>query len=140
MTGWEKCEELKKIRKQVADANGIPYEIENCEQLEDCIGTCPKCDAEINFLSEEIAKKQAAGEDVILDGIAGNMFQGDGTVESITTIKEPKEPRFSETRGLVLPKFDDADGGISALENISEGDDGGVGFLDDIIDETLPFN
>lgn len=120
MTGWEKCDELKKIRKQVADANGIPYEIDKCEHLEDCIGTCPKCDAEIKYISEALAKKQEAGEEVILDGIAGDLFQGEGTIEAFTPSNKSEETIFVEM------------GDIDVVPDIV---DGGIGDWGDFVDE-----
>lgn len=40
------CASLKQVRKQIADANEIPYEVTECKHQGDCRGTCPKCEAE----------------------------------------------------------------------------------------------
>jgi len=57
MTGKEKCTLLKKLRKDIADANGIKYEIEECKFKGNCKGTCPKCDAELKELTRKVEEK-----------------------------------------------------------------------------------
>ena len=84
MEGWRKCEQLKNIRKRIADLNGIPYEPIHCEHKEDCIGTCPKCDEEIMYISDELLKLENAGRLVTVDNIAdgtdvSNEVAGDDT-------------------------------------------------------------
>jgi len=44
--GKKICNALKEIRKRIADANGIPYESEECRHEGDCLGTYPKCEDE----------------------------------------------------------------------------------------------
>ena len=61
MTGKEKCELLKNIRKEVAQANGIEYHTSKCTFQGACPGHCPQCDAEAKFIDEqlhELAKSQ----------------------------------------------------------------------------------
>ena len=36
------CQALKELRKRIADANNIPFEMEECTHQGDCPGTCPK--------------------------------------------------------------------------------------------------
>ena len=55
--GKRKCEALKNIRKQVADANGIKYDPTPCTHKGDCLGTCPKCEAEVKYIENELRKK-----------------------------------------------------------------------------------
>lgn len=55
--GKRKCEVLKKIRKMIADANGIKYEPEECSHEGDCRGTCPRCEQEVKYLEAELRKK-----------------------------------------------------------------------------------
>ena len=42
MKGKDKCRMLKQIRKKIADANDIPYFVEECPYQGECRGTCPK--------------------------------------------------------------------------------------------------
>ena len=46
MTGKEKCELLKAIRKNIAEMNGIEYYPEQCDHEGNCPGFCPRCDME----------------------------------------------------------------------------------------------
>ena len=39
------CNHLKKIRKRIAEENGIFLDQEKCTHKGDCMGTCPRCDA-----------------------------------------------------------------------------------------------
>lgn len=50
------CKELKKMRKALADANGIDYEITECYAQGACAGTCPACDIELLKLKQELEK------------------------------------------------------------------------------------
>ena len=74
MTGKEKCEILKPIRKQIAETNNIVYMEPECNHEGDCLGTCPKCDAQIRYLDAEINRKTANGEQVTISGISIEPF------------------------------------------------------------------
>lgn len=71
MTGNGKdiCNELKRIRQQIADDNGIPLESHECHYEGPCKGTCPRCDAELHYLEREIGKKHKLGKAAIIAGI-----------------------------------------------------------------------
>lgn len=75
MTGKEKCEVLKSIRKQIAEANNIVYMEPECHHEGDCLGTCPKCDAQLRYLDAEINRKIAKGEQVTISGISVEAFE-----------------------------------------------------------------
>ncbi len=70
MNGKERCRILKELRRTVADRNGIPYESPICTHQGECLGTCPRCEAELAYLDRAIAKRQALGKTVVLAGIA----------------------------------------------------------------------
>ena len=67
MTGKEKCEFLKEIRKNMAKENGIPYEPRECHHEGYCTGTCPLCEKEAAELLAELKKKENDGEKIIID-------------------------------------------------------------------------
>ena len=48
------CNILKELRKRIADANGIRYEIEECPHTGPCPGTCPKCEQELEDLLDKL--------------------------------------------------------------------------------------
>ena len=52
MQGKQTCKILKEIRKQVARANDIEYVVSECQYKGDCLGTCPKCEAEVRYLTQ----------------------------------------------------------------------------------------
>ncbi len=65
--GKAKCEVLKEIRKQIAAANNIEYNTTECKFQGECSGTCPRCEQELAYLTEEIRKRKAAGMTIDLD-------------------------------------------------------------------------
>ena len=64
MTGKEKCELLRSIRREIAERNGIEYLSAECHHEGDCLGTCPKCDAEARFLNSELERLVKEGKSV----------------------------------------------------------------------------
>lgn len=74
MKGKDKCRMLKQIRKQIADANDIPYVVEECPHKGECLGTCPKCEAELRKLEEELSLRRRIGKGVAVVGLATGMM------------------------------------------------------------------
>lgn len=70
MNGKSKCKILKQIRKQIAAENDITYVVSECKHQGDCLGTCPKCEAEVRYLEEELRKQQLMGKKVAVAGVA----------------------------------------------------------------------
>ena len=50
--GKKTCEVLRAVRKRVADLNGIQYVPVECTHEGDCIGTCPACERERQYVEE----------------------------------------------------------------------------------------
>ena len=73
MKGKAKCKLLKDIRRKIAEKNDIAYETSECKYQGDCSGTCPKCEAEVRYLEEELRKRQNVGKAVAVAGIAAAM-------------------------------------------------------------------
>lgn len=74
MTGKEKCELLRQVRKEIAESNGIVYLSSPCSYDGDCKGTCPKCDAEIRYLDSEIQRLASCGKSISLSGLTLSSF------------------------------------------------------------------
>ena len=70
MGGKGKCMILKRIRKAVADVNGICYEPHECTFQGECSGTCPACEAEVRYIERELKLRRLAGRAVTVAGIA----------------------------------------------------------------------
>ena len=64
------CHTLKTIRKQVADANGIHYTPAPCRFDGDCSGTCPACEAEVQYIESQLGRLRLAGKAVKVAGLA----------------------------------------------------------------------
>ena len=67
--GKQTCKILKEIRKQIATENDIKLVIEECTYQGDCLGTCPKCEAEVRYLERELEKRQRLGKAAIFAGM-----------------------------------------------------------------------
>lgn len=88
MNGKSKCKILKDIRRQIAANNDIEYVTSECKFQGNCTGTCPKCEAELRYLEEELKKRQKAGKAVAVAGIAAAFMMS----AAACTPKEPDEP------------------------------------------------
>lgn len=76
MNGKNKCKILKDIRRQIAQDNDIEFVTSECKYQGDCTGTCPKCEAELRYLEQELAKRQAAGKAIAVAGISAALVVG----------------------------------------------------------------
>lgn len=76
MNGKNKCKILKDIRRQIARENDIEYVTSECKFQGNCSGTCPKCEAELRYLEDELKKRQKAGKAVAVAGIAAALMIG----------------------------------------------------------------
>ena len=69
MKGKQRCKILKEIRQKIADANDIEFITSECQHKGDCLGTCPKCEAELRYLERELEKRQRLGKTVAVAGL-----------------------------------------------------------------------
>ncbi len=74
MNGKVTCETLKEVRKQIADANGIPYEPAVCNHKGNCPGTCPACEAEVRYIERELAARKRKEEHLHIVGVAKDLL------------------------------------------------------------------
>lgn len=68
--GKNTCRILKEIRRQIAEANDIAYVVEECKFKGDCLGTCPKCEAEVRYLESQLRQRQMLGKAVVVAGLS----------------------------------------------------------------------
>lgn len=82
--GKQTCKILKEIRRQIAEANDIEFVTSECRYKGDCLGTCPKCEAEVRYLEQQLLKRQLMGKAVVLAGLSAGMiaFSGCGSPSS----------------------------------------------------------
>ena len=68
--GKRTCKILKEIRKQIAEENDIELVVSECTYQGDCLGTCPKCEAEVRYLERELEKRQRMGKAAVFAGMS----------------------------------------------------------------------
>ncbi|MBS6476109.1 MAG: hypothetical protein KH354_09100 [Clostridiales bacterium] len=73
MKGKERCRILKELRQQIAQSNDIELVTEECQYQGECAGTCPRCEAEVRYLEQELARRQKLGRAVVIAGIAATV-------------------------------------------------------------------
>ena len=97
--GKHTCKILKDIRRQIAEENDISLVIEECEYKGDCLGTCPRCEAEVRYLEEQLEKRKKAGKALRVAGISAAMVSLLAPSCAPTKTKPAPPP---ETEGEVL--------------------------------------
>ena len=129
--GKQTCKILKEIRQQIAEANGIEFVTSECRYKGDCLGTCPKCEAEVRYLEQQLRAHQHMGKAVALAGISAGMIlmsgcsgsssnqssytlQGEPVetveqVEATDTIEEGEMPAIEDTVVLKKGEIDDTE-------------------------------
>ena len=108
------CDTLKSIRKQIADANDIPYAPIKCALEEDCLGTCPTCESEMRYIEDQLNIRKMAGKAVKIVGLATVM-----TLASCNDVQQPQPQPSGENNAVDTIKFDSVSAD-SSFEGISE--------------------
>ena len=121
--GKQTCKILKEIRRQIAEANGIEFATSECRYKGDCLGTCPKCEAEVRYLEEQLHAHSLAGKAIALAGIsAASLAMLMPMTSQAQTLQEPQNilkgsiPVMADTitvRGVALSGDTLHDGTIS---------------------------
>ncbi len=44
-----------------------------CQYQGDCLGTCPKCEAEVRYLEQQLERKRMAGKAITILGISAGL-------------------------------------------------------------------
>lgn len=81
--GKNTCRILKEIRRQIAEANDIEYVVEECKYKGDCLGTCPKCEAEVQYLESQLHKRQLLGKAVVVAGLSLGFLTANATAPAV---------------------------------------------------------
>ena len=96
--GKRTCKILKEIRAQIAAENDIAFVTSECKHQGDCAGTCPKCEAEVQYLERELEKRAKLGKAVTVAGLAAAI--------TATSISATSCDVFRPTAGAPLPDGD----------------------------------
>ena len=109
MSGKSKCKILKQIRQQIAAENDIEFITSECKFQGECSGTCPKCEAEVSYLEQQLQKRRQAGKAVAVAGIAAALIvSASGCIENRTggAPLPPSQSQTEEIPGGILPPED----------------------------------
>ena len=116
MNGKSKCKILKDIRRQIAAENDIEFVTSECKYQGECTGTCPKCEAEVRYLEQELAKRQMAGKAVAVAGITAAIMLSTTGCPSSTTMGDMAPPQSTSatdevpaSTGNTIPVLGDID-------------------------------
>ena len=103
--GKQTCKILKEIRKQIAAENDIKLVIEECTYQGDCLGTCPKCEAEVRYLERELEKRQRMGKAAVVAGLSVGLLGA----SQVALAQQPDPLRLDTTEvvleGCVVPEM-----------------------------------
>ncbi|MBR1550426.1 MAG: TonB family protein [Bacteroidales bacterium] len=67
--GKSVCRQLKAVRQLIAEENDIPLEQRECTYDGPCRGTCPRCEAEVQYLERSLAEKLRLGKVATVAGL-----------------------------------------------------------------------
>ena len=102
--GKDICKRLKDVRCEIARANGIEFVTSECSFKGECTGTCPKCEAEVRYLEQQLSLRRRAGKAVTVAGIAASMFLA--YAPAMAAVPEPVPSPAAQHKPLP-PKPDD---------------------------------
>ena len=123
--GKKICDTLKEVRMQVAKANDIKYAPTECHHEGDCAGTCPKCEAEVRWLEQQLRLRRQLGKAVAVVGVSMGLaaltscesqlteMNADNSISSAMT--QSVGNRISEWMGDIVERQPYFPGGQQAL-------------------------
>ncbi|MDE5554062.1 MAG: energy transducer TonB [Muribaculaceae bacterium] len=106
--GKQTCKILKDIRRQIAEANDIEFITSECQFQGDCLGTCPKCEAELRYLDNQLTLRRMAGKAIVVAGLSAGML----TLASCSNQKQDADnynPEYDEEYNVDVHENDDDD-------------------------------
>lgn len=120
--GKKICEQLKQIRCDIARENDIPFETHECQHQGECSGTCPRCEAEVQYLETELVRrKRLAKVAALATGLTLSMsactVQGDVPMDNDLEGDPIEEPLEGE---VMANPSDSSQGNPSTIEYMQE--------------------
>ena len=82
------CNQLKKVRKRIAEENDIPLKIAACTFQGECRGTCPRCEEEVRYLESALAERIRLGKVAAVAGLVMGFSLG-ANAQSDNPVVEP---------------------------------------------------
>ena len=98
--GKDICNQLKEIRRNIADENGIELDIPECTYKGDCDGTCPRCEAELQYLERELTLRTVMGKAAVVAGLTLGISGGSLTAaaQDVTPNRQSPVKTISDTK------------------------------------------
>ena len=113
--GKQTCKILKEIRRQIAEANGIEFATSKCRYKGDCLGTCPKCEAEVRYLEQQLRTRSLTGISAASLAMLMPISTEAQTLQERQAFMKGSIPAMTDTitvKGIVLSGDTLPDGGI----------------------------
>lgn len=133
--GKQTCRILKEIRRQIAEVNDIEFITSECQYQGDCLGTCPKCEAEVRYLEQQLERKGIAGKAITVLGISAGLVamtpqascSGPKKADNITTCDSIAETGttdtiYTEDSTFGMAPLDSSEVLMGEVVSITEGD------------------
>lgn len=121
--GKEICKALKEIRRRIASENDIELIVSECRHQGDCAGTCPKCEAEVLYLENQLAARKRLGKAVRVVGLS----MGLATIAPAlftscdpTVTKDGDMPVLQGDIAVQTTNSQSLDGDMAPVEDLSE--------------------
>ena len=96
--GKQTCRILKEIRRQIAEANDIEFITSECQYQGECLGTCPKCEAEVRYLEQQLERKRMAGKAITVLGLSAGVI----AMNAQTANETPAQQNLCQTRDSLI--------------------------------------
>lgn len=98
------CKQLKAVRQRIAEENHIPLEQRECTYEGPCRGTCPRCEAEVQYLERALAHRLKLGKAATVAGLSLSLAAcSNGNTTPHDTLLTVGDTLFSEEVDDTLP-------------------------------------
>jgi len=85
------------VRRHIAEENGIPLEQHECTYEGPCRGTCPHCEAEVQYMERALASHIKLGKAATVAGLSLSLAAcGNGSTTSHDTLLTIEDSTFTE--------------------------------------------
>lgn len=125
--GKNTCNQLKAIRKRIAEANEIEYTPHECTFEGECRGTCPACESEMRYIENELFKRKSLGKKIAMVGLAVGLsatpamaqepeaLEGDVSPQDEEIITDEEEVAEEPLLGFIIEQLPEFPGGEMAF-------------------------
>ncbi len=101
------CSELKAVRRRIAKENNIPLQQPECTHEGDCLGSCPRCEAEVRYLEQALTRKLTVGKVATVAGLSLTLAacggKGEQTIQTDKPLDVPDTSRHASGDSNELP-------------------------------------